>query len=460
MYDVHDTIAAVASAPGGGARGIVRVSGPLTAASLARCFEPEVATESLREVSYPRHLHGFFGIDGSPDCVAQRIPGDLLLWPSSRSYTRQPAAEFHTLGSPPLLDSVLEELSRHGVRSARPGEFTLRAFIAGRLDLTQAEAVLGVIDARDRGELDAALDQLAGGLSRPLHRIRERLLAVLAELEAGLDFAEEDIEFISRRALREQLVEAQEVVAATLAQISMRDVRTELPRVAILGPPNAGKSSLFNALAKRFASERAAEAIVSPEAGATRDYLVARLTIDDAPFELIDTAGEDERSSHEIHRRAQRATAQQRRGADIRLCCIQVNTVAKQSGAKPIKDDLVIVTKSDLATPGCIAPGSLRCSVVTGEGIEELAARLRERILDVGEGAARAVAASTSARCAGSLRDAEGALASAITLTQSSGEELIAAEIRTALDALGEVVGAVCADDILDRVFSQFCIGK
>jgi tRNA modification GTPase len=358
------------------------------------------------------------------------------------------------------LDAILEQLTRYGVRPARPGEFTLRAFLAGRLDLTQAEAVLGVIDARDSGELDGALDQLAGGLSRPLHQIRERLLAVLAQLEAGLDFVEEDIEFISRSALRQQLVEAQQVVGATLVQISTRDQRAELPRVAIVGPPNAGKSSLFNALVKRFGADRTIGAIVSPEPAATRDYLLAQLIIDGAPFELVDTAGEDEDSRHEIHRSAQRATAQQRRAADTQLRCIEVSAVSERTEAMPLNGDLLVLTKSDLAPRGHSPESALRCSAVSGEGVDDLAARLRERIVNVGEGAARAGVASTSARCAGSLRDAERALAAAIVLTQSGGEELIAAEIRSALDALGEVVGAVCADDILDRVFSQFCIGK
>src|SRR5687767_5390558 len=161
-YDLHDTIAAVASAAGGAARGVVRISGPDAVKLLARCFQPSGDDfESLPNVSAPQRIRGAMfvaGIDGGPDLS---IPGSLLLWPGAQSYTRQPSAEFHTIGSPPFLAAVLEELGRHGIRPAEPGEFTLRAFVAGRIDLTQAEGVIGVIDAQDRGDLDAALDQVA-----------------------------------------------------------------------------------------------------------------------------------------------------------------------------------------------------------------------------------------------------------------------------------------------------------
>jgi tRNA modification GTPase len=421
----------------------------------------------LGEVRQPQRLHGSFRVDADSEQRDLLIPGELLLWPSTQSYTRQPSAEFHTIGSPPLLAAIVEHLGQVGIRPAEPGEFTLRAFLAGRIDLTQAEAVLGVIDARGRDDLDAALDQLAGGLSRPLHRLREQLLGVLAELEAGLDFVEEDIDFITRAAIGERLVEARHLVSGTLAQMAARDQRVDVPRVVIVGPANVGKSSLFNVLIERYGVASSGGAIVSPEPGATRDYLVGRLAIDGMLCELVDTAGEDASRRDELHHAAQRSTAQQQRAADIRLRCIMASDTTAQDLELENGAELWILTKADLAKTKTGQGGApltssmVRCSSMTGEGIDELARRIHASVRNAGsEGSPGAVAAATSARCSGSLREAERALAAAMELTESGGDELIAAEIRSALDALGEVVGAVCADDVLDRVFSQFCIGK
>jgi tRNA modification GTPase len=189
-YDPHDTIVALASAPGGAARGIVRLSGPLVAECVATCF---VAADddgtSWQRARTPRRVPGVICVSASGDSPPLEIPAALFYWPGERSFTRQPSAEIACVGSPPLLAAIVEELCRRGARAAEPGEFTMRAFLAGRIDLTQAEAVLGVVDARSRDDLDEALGRLAGGLSRPLFELREQLLAALAEIEAGLELA-------------------------------------------------------------------------------------------------------------------------------------------------------------------------------------------------------------------------------------------------------------------------------
>jgi tRNA modification GTPase len=461
-YEVHDTIAAIASPAGGASRGIVRISGPEAIVCVARCFEPADGERSIVESLAPRRAPGAMRIGGE-DEFSLAVPGELLIWPSARSYTREPAAEFHTLGSLPLLAAVVEQLSKAGARPAAPGEFTLRAFLAGRIDLTQAEAVLGVIDARDRSDLDAALDQMAGGLSRPLHVLREQLLAVMAELEAGLDFVEEDIEFISRDVLRERLDAGRAVVAATLEQMAGRDVANELPRVVITGRPNAGKSSLFNALVKWCGVSASVEALVSPQPGATRDYLVAEIDLDGVRALLIDTAGVGERVLGAIDEAAQTAAGELRRRADVRLVCLDGCDAAVETLSASLRanTELVVVTKADLRDSDDGRGGGTLCvSSLTGARLSLLAQLLKGRLVavtGVGQGSA---AAATAARCSQSLRIAETALAAAVALVDAGSEELIAAEIRAALNALGEVVGAVCTDDILDRVFSQFCIGK
>lgn len=469
-YDLHDTIAAVASATGGAARGVVRISGPDAAKLLARCFQPSRdAFDAITNVPAPQRIRGAMkvtGIDGGPELS---IPGALLLWPGAQSYTRQPSAEFHTIGSPPLLAAALEELGRHGIRPAEPGEFTLRAFVAGRIDLPQAEGVLGIIDAQGRGALDAALDQVAGGLSRPLHQIREDLLSLLAELEAGLDFVEEDIEFISRQSLADRIANAQSVVAATQAQLCERDQYSEVPRIVLVGAPNAGKSSLFNALLERFGDGDGASSIVSPQPGATRDYVVGRLRMGGVRCELVDTAGVDDAAQEEILQAAQMASSRQRRTADLRVVCTDSASGALQAGSD---GELVVLTKVDLPNGSprqesnrsiTLLAGTavLRYSSVTGEGLETLAARIRAAIGQHDGKLERVGAvAATSARCQGSLRRASESLEAAAALVAARSDELLAAEIRHGLDALGEIVGAICADDVLDRVFGQFCIGK
>src|SRR5438045_8027325 len=191
-FDLDDTIAAIASAPGGALRGIVRLSGPQAMACVAGLVRLHDG-EARSSIAAPTCRRAVMQV--SPELGD--VPLVLYLWPTDRSYTRQPSAELHLPGSPPILEAVLAAVCQSGARLARPGEFTLRAFLAGRLDLTQAEAVLGVIDAGNRQELDAALSQLAGGLAKPLAMLRGQLLDLLAHLEAGLDSTDEDIDCIS-----------------------------------------------------------------------------------------------------------------------------------------------------------------------------------------------------------------------------------------------------------------------
>ena len=418
-YDTHDAIAAVASAAGGAARGVVRISGVDALQRLAGCFHVDDGAASLTELARPQRIQGAIELHAGDAAMATLIPGELLVWPSDRSYTRQPAAEFHTIGSAPLLAAVVEELQRVGIRAAAPGEFTLRAFLAGRIDLTQAEGVLGVVDANERSDLDAALDQVAGGLSRPLHRLREDLLAMLAELEAGLDFVEEDIEFISSEALAERVAAAQATVASVAAQLVERDRRGEAPRVALVGAPNAGKSSLFNAVVQWFGDPQSVTAIVSPTPGATRDYVVARLSLDGVECELIDTAGVDDAFGEGIEREAQLVSTRQRSDADLRICCVDaMATGGAGNASSPHAGDLLVWTKADLRASRTTAPTAypdttaISCSAETGAGLDALVQRLRGELGRLSEeGQRRGSVASTSARCAGSLRQAAAMIA-------------------------------------------------
>lgn len=442
---IEDCIAAIASAPGGSARGIVRLSGVHTADIVARVFRAPTPFDP-HAAGKARCAEGHVALP-SP---AIALPCRLYFWPGRRSYTGQPSAEFHAPGSPPLLECLLDALRQAGARLAEPGEFTLRAFLAGRIDLTQAEAVLGVIDARSDGELRTALDQLAGGLGGPLNALRDELLDLLAHLEAGLDFAEEAIEFITREELLAQLAHAEAGVGAIAARLRGRDADASLPRVVLVGPPNAGKSSLFNALVG------GGRAITSDAPGTTRDYLTASLDLGGVSCEVIDTAGFDAAAAAPPEAAAQRQAAAARERADVEIACGDAPTVDRREACQVIR----VRTKCDLAQMKVDEPDVIATSSVTGQGLAELRAALRAAIVGIEHDRSTSVRA-TAVRCRGSLDEAVAAIHRAQAIAAAaSGEELVAAELRVALHALGEVVGAVYTDDLLDRVFSRFCIGK
>jgi tRNA modification GTPase len=296
MFEAEDTIAAVATASSGAARGIVRLSGPDVVGLVVPLLSATGGVD-IAGITEPSNVAGelqFSDLSGPPIT----LPCELFLWPGSRSYTRQPVIELHTLGSPPLLELLVDALCRRGARLAEPGEFTLRAFLAGRIDLSQAEAVLGVIDADDDAQLNTALAQLAGGIARPMEQLRSDLLQLLAELEAGLDFVEENIEFITTDEIAHRLAQVQQRLHGLKQQMAGRAERGSTSQVVLVGPPNVGKSSLFNALLARFGCNPAhlqstpPPAIVAPQRGTTRDYLTATLKLGDLSCQLVDTAGD------------------------------------------------------------------------------------------------------------------------------------------------------------------------
>jgi len=461
MLSLDDTIAAIASAPGGAARGIVRLSGPKSVEVAEHCFR---ATDPAINLASIRCCTAIVG-----EIRGVNLRCDLFLWPTRQSYTRQPLVEIHTVGSPRLLDTVLRAVCDAGTRLARPGEFTLRAFLAGRIDLTQAEAVLGVIDARDRHQLETALAQLAGGISEPLKQLRNDLLDLLADLEAGLDFDEDDIRFVTGEELSSRLARAARLLEQTSQQLSERKTG-ECPRVVLAGPPNVGKSSLFNALVGTAA------AITSPRPGTTRDYLSATIDLDGLSIELIDTAGVvyQKRSGRHsvdpgsIESAAQFAALRQHSSADLQLHCFDSTDAAAAlpsdwSGTGKLADRIIVLTKCDLnqSAPDASRTDrfqSIATSSRTGLGIERLKTAIRDMLC--AQQVSEAVP-GTAARAGESIRVARESLANARELSAAaSGEELVAAELRAALDELGKVVGAVYTDDLLDRIFSRFCVGK
>jgi tRNA modification GTPase len=460
--ELDQTIAAVASAPGGAERGIVRVSGANAVDMVGQVFEPGESAESpASQISYRQS-----GTVRLPDFPP--VHCDAWVWPTARSYTGQPMVELHLPGSPPLLECVLESLFQQGVRPARAGEFTLRAFLAGRMDLTQAEAVLGVIDADDHEELTTALNQLAGGLSGKLIQLRGDLLELLADLEAGLDFVEEDIEFVSREEVMRRLQHGIDVVGQLEDQADGRMLADDQLRVVLAGLPNAGKSTLFNALSKSD------DAIVSAVAGTTRDYLSARVACGELDIELIDTAGLDQ-SETGIDGVAQQLGSGQVGEADLLVWCVACDAgeeerVADRMALEKLnsRHDRVVVikTRGDLVEDGTedfasrSDENALVVSSVSGEGLAELRDSIAEALSRSSQGE-RQFVGSTAARSRDSLRRSRESLQRAHEAANGRfGDELVAFETRAGIETLGEIVGTIYTDDLLDQIFSRFCIGK
>lgn len=458
--DSRATIVAIASSSAPAMRGIVRIAGEQALEVLAGMAIDFAAPSMLRPSQVPVRFDLGLPI-GLLDAQA-------LVWPTSRSYTGLPSVEIQTYGALPILEAIVEAAVRAGARPAAPGEFTMRAFLAGRLDLTQAEAVLGVIDATDRDQLDAALDQLAGNVSQPLHQVRTRLLDLLADIEAGLDFVDEDIEFIEDQAITAELNAAAEVIAATAQQLVGRHRAVAAADVVLRGLPNVGKSSLLNALAGR------AVAIVSDEAGTTRDVVWQELEIGGRPVRILDTAGLD-RASDEMARQSRAAAERSQRTAAVTLVCVDCEDAAEFDADDAAMLELheqqcwlKVATRCDRLSaetaPAVIArlrhEGWIVTSVAAEFGLESLRQRIGQE-LDQQVRSGELGVAATAARCGDSIRRAAESLANATELVrQAAGHEWVAGEIRVALAAIGEVTGEIYTDDILDRVFSRFCIGK
>lgn len=432
-----DTIVALSSATGGSLRAIVRISGPLTRSVIAAHFTSphEAAPRTLQS--------GVLRLTG----LHSPLPADLYFFQAPHSYTGQDLAELHTIGSPPLVDRLIADLLTAGARPANPGEFTQRAFLAGKLDLPQAEAVHAVIEAGTDAEMKRALAQLAGGITQPLESLRTDLLNLLADLEAGLDFVDEDIEFVPRSDLLRRLAHGIADLESLLGQLEDRSVSGRPFRIVLVGLPNAGKSSLFNALGT------GTDAIVSPIPGTTRDYLAKRFTLDGVLVELIDTAGW-QGAADTIEAQAQSLGREQAEAADLVLWCVEAGGPFEERHT--FAGEVIRVrTKGDLA--GDSSEEMLSTSTVLTGGTAALIGQLNERAASF----ARQPLAPSQSRCRHSveacLADLRQAHAAA---THDEPQELIALSLRSALSHLGETVGAIYTNDLLDRIFSRFCIGK
>ena len=463
MADLNDeTICAIATPPGHGGIGIVRVSGPRALALCAAvvrlrsgCAFEQVATHRAQPAELVR--------PSDPSTILDQALVTVMRAPTS--YTGEDVIELSCHGNPLILELLCETLIQAGARLAEPGEFTRRAFLNGRIDLAQAEAVLDTITAKTAGALRVAQEQLRGRLSKSLGVLRERLISLLAHLEAGIDFVEEDIAFVSQPELIAGVAEARAEIDALIDSFREGRVLREGLSIAIVGRPNVGKSSLLNALLRRD------RAIVTDIPGTTRDMLEETLNIRGIPVRLVDTAGLRETDDPvERHGIARSRTAIV--DADLVIVMLDGSAPMTPDDQKLLAETerrarLVAINKSDLPAAWerrdlhlKDLPPIIGVSAKTEDGLDALRDTIRRLAMrpefEPGE---RPIVThlrhrTNLTRAAEALNTAQAAIVDGLPA------ECIAMDLRAAIEAIGAITGAITTEDILERIFRDFCIGK
>ncbi|MGD8374493.1 MAG: tRNA uridine-5-carboxymethylaminomethyl(34) synthesis GTPase MnmE [Acidobacteriota bacterium] len=456
MIDDGGTIAAVATPPGRGGMGTVRISGPDAEAVGAAVFRPS------RDAVRPGHARASFGTALDPD-GAPLDRGFLVFFRRPRSFTGEDTVEITLHGSPYLLGRLLDAAVAAGARMAEPGEFTYRAFRNGRLDLTQAEGIDDLVAARTLHQARTAFQQAEGALSRRLSGPREALVDLVARLEASLEFPDEDDTTI----MRPEILGRLDAITAPLQELERSFTRGRLLRsgatVVIAGTPNAGKSSLFNRLVGHD------RAIVTETPGTTRDLVSETVEVAGVPLQLVDTAGRGE-AGDRIEAEGVRRADEARRGADLVLLVVDGSRppgpedLALLDESSP--DTLVLVSKRDL-TPGVDAAvlrarmtrgEVIEVSARTGEGIDALLAAIGRYLPHVAEGGDVPLTRRRQQREVVACLEALGRARAAAL--EGRGEELLLTDLEAAAVALGRLTGEMGGEEIYDRIFSTFCIGK
>jgi len=463
--NLNDTIVAVSSAPGG-VRSIVRLTGPEVASVCAQVFTPFVRQESTGV------LTGSVPIDND-----LAVDARLYRFVAPHSYTGEPLAELHVEAGPVLVEALVQKLLAQGIRPAGPGEFTARAYLHGKLDLAQAEAVNEIIASSNRFQLDAAERLLKGRLSETAGAVRSDLLDCLSLIEAGLDFSGENITFIGPGEAAERLGlikrDLEELLSGSIRYESLID----LPAVGIAGAPNAGKSSLLNAL---LGHERS---LVSDQRQTTRDVLSGVLKTDRLQCVLFDCAGLLAAPDHVLDELAQQAAIEALRHCQLVLFCVDAAKVdfGEDAAIRALVDGpdvFYVATKCDLldtnARAGKLAgleatfDGQFRpVSSATGEGLDGLRGRIERHLAETQSGARQAAAAgegrdtiALTARHKQAVSDAIENVEQAIAEIEAGSDEVAAAMMRAACQALSDIETEPIDEQLLDRIFGRFCIGK
>lgn len=447
MLNDHDTIVAPAT-PTGGAIAIVRISGSEAIAVAERLFR---GRSPLSEAA-GRTVHYGSIHDG------ERLVDEVLvtLFRAPHSYTGEDSVEISCHGSAYIVSELLRLALEAGARMASPGEFTLRAFLAGKLDLAQAEAVADLIASSSRAAHAMATNQMRGGYSEELEGLRDKLVHLTSLLELELDFSEEDVEFADRQALRRTMEQIGREIDRLRSSFSLGNAIKEGVAVAIVGAPNVGKSTLLNRLLNE---ERA---MVSEIAGTTRDVIEERANIDGVLFRFLDTAG-IRTTGDRLERMGIERTMESIRRAQVIIRLVdarRMDEAMPEFEVRPEQRVLTVVNKMDAAPEGFRVPeGALGISARQGDGIEALCEALRSTV-DT-EGLYHGDAVVSNSRHYEALTAARESLGHALAgMDEGLPADLLSEEIRPVIRHLGEITGQITTDEILGNIFSKFCIGK
>lgn len=460
MSDIREpTIAAIATPPGAGGIGIIRISGPNSLGVLTRLFQPKT---SVTKLSSHRLYYGWIISPDNHKTVDEVL---VTYMAAPHTYTREDVVEIHCHGSYIILQNILKLVNQSGARAAEPGEFTKRAFLNGRIDLTQAEAVIELLNAKTDKGLEIAVNQLQGNLHNEIQQVRDTLLSIKAIIEVAIDFPEDDVDILDPQ--RQKLNISNQAVPPLENLINAADqgqIYREGISVVIIGRPNVGKSSLLNALLKKD------RAIVTEVPGTTRDTIEEYINIEGMPVKIIDTAGiRDGVSSVEQIgiERSREKLAQ----ADLVLLMVDSSVALQQEDFAlyknmPAKQMLVVANKKDLSGAKTVQeyfPGQkvINISAKTGAGIKDLEESIFSLVTGDSSGWDPGQSSIPNVRHQSSLKNSLAACHSIISgLDNNLPADLLAIELQTALDYLGDIIGYTTTEDVLDKIFAEFCIGK
>jgi tRNA modification GTPase len=453
MTNTEETIVALATPAGVGAIGVIRLSGPDAIKIADSVFKGKDLT---KQQSHTIHFGNI--VDG--DLILDEVLASLFIAP--KSYTRENVVEISCHGSNYIIESIIKLLIRKGARSAKAGEFTLRAFLNGQLDLSQAEAVADLIASNSKASQQVALQQLRGGFSNQLQTLREQLVQFASLIELELDFAEEDVEFANRDQLKKLIYEINRVIVALIQSFELGNAIKQGVNTVIAGRPNAGKSTLLNALLNE---ERA---IVSHIPGTTRDTIEEVLNINGINFRLIDTAGIREATDAIEKMGVERTMEKIEQSAllvyvyDAAQITINELNSDLESLQRPGVTMLVVANKADLLSPEKVdaltQSQTLLISAKEKTHIDELKLKIyHSAVKDQLDGNETLV---TNIRHLEALQKTEEALVRVLNGIDTVTSDFLSMDIKQALHYLGEITGAVTTDDLLENIFSKFCIGK